>query len=495
MMIARLILVSLVACAGMAVAAQASTCPIPGPALPACNNPAGCITDIKQGGSNADPMQDPRLVLMRAVNADKMTVRLGPDVDLDFSGMADCLFPINFGRGVTLTSVASFESAPDRSTLNPAVGGAANTATANTATTGRASTGATTAAAEPTASGARREGEMAGNLNELEVERPTRIGSARTPRSLGPVLRYGKHRADSPAFFENRCFPGVLNEGTRISGFRMFGPSFDHQGTDEVGIQITRCADVEISNMEIAGWGGSAIAINDNRNEEDGFGDRILGPQQIKIYGNFLHHNQHPTDCNIGGNLLSGVGLADCHAGGYGVDVGHGAWAQITENVFDFNRHSIATPGDVGGYRAERNLVLKGGGYHGGSLNSYTHQFDVHGTGCTWSSDLCGDAGRQFWYYRNSFQYSKDYAIKIRGKPELAALIDDNVFPHPGVKGEAVHLNTDDNVQIGSKNVTSFDSYGQYGVCDFDGDGVDDLSWPRAAPGGIRVTANSTGRG
>lgn len=478
MMIAQLILVVLVACASMV--AQASTCPIPGPELPACSHTAGCITDIRQGGSNPDPMLDPRLVLMRAVGTDNMTVRLGPDVDLDFSGLADCLFPIYIGRRVALTSVASFEPAPGRPMRNPQARGAANpaaanSATASNATTGGASTGTTTVAPDSTAASARREGEFAGNLNELEVESPTRIGSARTPRSLGPVLRYGKHRADSPAFFENRCFAGVLNEGMRISGFRMLGPTFDHQGSDEVGILITRCADVEISNMEIAGWGGAAITINDHRDEESGFGDRILGPQQVKIYGNFLHHNQHPTDCNIGGNLLSGVGLADCHAGGYGVTVGHGAWAQITENVFDFNRHSIATPGDVGGYRAERNLVLKGGGYHGGSVNSYTHQFDVHGTGCAWSSDLCGDAGRQFWYYRNAFQYSKDYAIKIRGKPELAAFIDDNVFPHPGVKGEAVHLNTDENVQLGSKNVTSFDSYGQYGVCDFDGDGVDDL--------------------
>lgn len=49
-MIARLILVVLVACASMV--GQASTCPIPGPELPACNDHAGCVTDIRQGGGN-----------------------------------------------------------------------------------------------------------------------------------------------------------------------------------------------------------------------------------------------------------------------------------------------------------------------------------------------------------------------------------------------------------------------------------------------------------
>lgn len=472
-MFTRLVFGLLVAFAG--VTARASTCPIPGPELPACNNAAGCFTDIKQSGGNADPMLDPRLVLMRAVGAENMTVRLGPDVDLDFSGMADCLFPIYIGRNVTLTSVVSFEAAPSRGATNPDLRATASTAaTTRSASTLEAGGAATDAGSIATARGPIA-GELAEDIRDLQVELPGQVGSARTPRSPGPALRYGRHRADSPAFFENRCFAGVLNEGTRISGFRLIGPSFGQQDSDEIGILITRCADVEIFNMEIAGWGGAAISINDNRDSDDGFGDRILGPQQVKIYGNFLHHNQHPTDCNIGGTVLSGVGLANCHAGGYGVNVGHGAWAKITENVFDYNRHSIATPGDVGGYHAEGNLVLKGGGYHGGTGNKYTHQFDVHGSGCTWSRDLCGDAGRQFWYYRNSFQYSKDYAIKIRGKPELAALIDGNVFPHSAVKGEAVHLNTDENVQIGPNNVTRFDSFGQYGVCDFDGDGVDDL--------------------
>ena len=334
--------------------AQAERCPIPGDELPACADPAGCVVDIRSNTGSPDP----RLVLMKAVGRDNTTVRLGPEVDLDFSSLPSCLFPINFGRKVTLTSVASFQSRPLPANVNTNLREEVGAASAD---------GGNASAERNLADAARRAGELAEGLRDLEVERVRDVGPARTPRTLGPALRYGRHRSDSDdvVFFENRCFEGVLNEGTRISGFRLFGPSFGQQETGEVGIAITRCADVEIFNMEIAGWGGAGIKINDDR-DRSGFGDRILGPQQVRIHDNYLHNNQQPTDCSIAGNVGSAVGVTDCHAGGYGVDVGHGAWAQISGNVFDANRHSIAAAGDVGGYLAENNLILKGGGYHGG---------------------------------------------------------------------------------------------------------------------------------
>jgi hypothetical protein len=365
-----------------------------------------------------DPL--PRARLKEALAKDNTTVRLGPDVDLNFSNVPPDGNPLlSFGRCVTLTSVSAFTG-----------GGAAG------------------------------------------------VTEARTPRSLGPVLRYGKHRDGAETFLEVRCYPdGAANDGARISGFRLFGPDFGNQSTDEVGIRIVRCVDIEISNMEIAGWGGDAISIEDEpgpdqSSETNGPGGRIMNPDQVRIHDNFLHHNQHPSS---GG-----------HAEGYGVNVHHGAWARISNNVFDFNRHAIATAGDTGGYAAELNLVLKGGGRHGTFFNPYTHIFDVHGTGCGCSPHLCGDAGIQFWYHANAFQYRKDHAIKIRGKPALRAYIDENIFPHPGLASDtlircvdrgndAIKLDTWANVEIGPGNDINFDSFGRYGVCDFDGDRVDDL--------------------
>ena len=121
--------------------------------------------------------------------------------------------------------------------------------------------------------------------------------------------------------------------------------------------------------------------------------------------------------------------------------------------------------------------MLKGGGYHGRTLNTWTHIFDIHGTDCIAYS--CGQAGVQFWFTDNAFQYRNDNAIKIRGRPHVAAYIRGNVFPHEGLEDDwgddAISLQTTQNVDIGPGNIIETDTYGRYGVCDFDADGVDDL--------------------
>jgi hypothetical protein len=318
-----------------------------------------------------------------------MIVRLGPDVQLDFSDLPASFFPVFIGRCVTLTSVAAFDGSSQ--------------------------------------------------------------GEARTPHSPGPLLRFGPHRDGVKVFLELN-----KSDSTRISGFRLYGPSFESQETEEEGIHIERSINIEISNMEIAGWGGAAIAVDD----DFGPGHAITSPEQVLIHDNFIHHNQHP---NEGG-----------HAEGYGALVGPGAWAKVYRNVFDFNRHAIAANGHAGGYRAEKNLVLKGGGYHGTTFNTYTHSFDAHGTGCWWSDDLCGDAGVEFSINSNAWQYRKDNDIHIRGKPAIRARIHNNIFPFSS-QDDAINLYTTDNVIVGADNHYGVDTFGQYGVCDLDGDGVDDL--------------------
>lgn len=285
---------------------------------------------------------------------------------------------------------------------------------------------------------------------------------ARSPHNLGPRIFVTESLRNQPLFL-------IQGDNVKISGFRLHGPSFSQQSVNDTGILIASSVNIEISNMEIAGWGGAGIFIEDDTGlggrKTDG--GRITDPDQIKIHNNFFHHNQHPS---IGG-----------HAQGYGVDVHDGAWARISENVFDFNRHAISAHPDTGGYIAERNLVLKGGGYQGDFYNRYTHNFDVHGSGCWWDRKayLCGDAGIRFSFVANTFQYLHGNAIHIRGKPAVHAYIADNVFAHEELEdfwqGGAVHLETSENVEFGPGNITNFDSYGRYGVCDFDGDGIDDL--------------------
>ena len=203
------------------------------------------------------------------------------------------------------------------------------------------------------------------------------------------MLRFGPTRKGVKTFFELRTFPddgesrGPRADHVRISGFRIYGPSFGQQSTSEVGIRIIRSVDIEIANMEIAGWAEQGVKIDDRDDGPDqpaganAEGNRIREPDDIRIHDNYIHHNQHP---NING-----------HAGGYGVSAGDGAWMRVSHNVFDDNRHSIEASGKAGGYIAEYNLQLKGGGYHGAWYNTWTHPFDVHGTG---GDGLGGAAGR-----------------------------------------------------------------------------------------------------
>lgn len=82
-------------------------------------------------------------------------------------------------------------------------------------------------------------------------------------------------------------------------------------------------------------------------------------------------------------------------------------------------------------------------------------------------------------YVRNAFQYDKDHAIKIRGKPRERVYIAENVFPHEGLENDwgddAINLQTKEKVDIAPGNVIEVDTFGEYRVCDFDGDGRDDL--------------------
>lgn len=381
--------------------------------------------------ANNDPAirRQQAFILKREVDRANTMVRLGPGVDLDFSDFPDESLPIEFGRCVTLTSIAQLS--------------------------GTAPVSITTYSTE------------AG---------PPPAGEGRSANSEGPVLRFRRHRPNSNVFLAITCDPlKSRNDGVRISGFRLYGPSPGQQHVSDFGIRIHRCVDIEIANMEIAGWGGAGIDVRDDAGVDQGPatndpGGRISRPDQILIHDNYIHNNQHPESprpipgcpqprspfCQTYGSL------------GYGVVTDTGAWARIYRNLFDNNRHSIAASADTGGYWAEHNLVLRGGGYHGGYFNPYTHSFDVHGTDC---DGLCGGAGRQFGFYYNAFQYRRENDIKIRGAPELTSIIEGNVF----ALGRGGAIETSGNISIGPGNIFGLDTFGRYRPCDFDGDRADDL--------------------
>ncbi|EHK53773.1 FG-GAP repeat domain-containing protein [Allomesorhizobium alhagi] len=422
-------------------------------------DPAPETVEIREANPAIDKAKhdEMRQLLFDKAQQANATILLGPNVTIDFSD-APGLVPVGFGPCVTVKSVAAFP---------PANSGQIFSRTA------------------PALARRLGPGDVV-DLSDLTLEQPRPelpVGSARTPSSPGPLLKFGKHARDvASSFLSIRCDVGddTPSDHVHLSGFRVEGPSRGQQTVDQFGIFIFRCLDIEISNMEIAGWGGAAIRVLDDGGHGPGQeppsnrpGDRIGRPEQVRILNNYIHHNQHESSEENDGDSNPFTQ----HAAGYGVDVHHGAWAQITENLFDFNRHAIASSGHAGGYDATRNLVLKGGGYHGRMFNTWTHIFDIHGTGCIAYS--CGQAAVQSWFTDNAFQYRNDNAIKIRGKPHVAAYIRGNVFPHEGLEDDwgddAIALQTTQNVDIGAGNIIETDTYGRYGVCDFDADGIDDL--------------------
>lgn len=272
---------------------------------------------------------------------------------------------------------------------------------------------------------------------------------------------------------------GPLPEEVNVTleGFRLHGPDFDRDEDHETGtgIEIRAARDVSIQDMDIGGFASTAIVVAD-----DHLLDFNKRPNDVRITDSYIHHNQQ----HDGGQ-------------GYGVKTGAGAMAYVARNVFDFNRHAIASNGEPGtGYTALNNLVLKGGGVHcldlgflGSWVCGHTHQFDVHGTGSASCSQgacvcylgagsqfKCGPAGERFLISGNSFQYTADHAFDLRGTPSDGAYLYGNTFAHGSV-GDAVHQ-YESGLALGSgqnANKGNVDTFGLYGACDVDGDGRDDL--------------------
>ena len=281
---------------------------------------------------------------------------------------------------------------------------------------------------------------------------------ARNARSLGPRL-YTTSRPSSLLAADCR-YSAALSDNIHITNVRIQGPDMDTMDGDdklEHGINIDSCVDMELGNVELSGWSGAAVYILD-----DG-GRYNSADHSVHIHDSYIHNNQH-----------SGKG-------GYGVDHQSGAWSLIEHNVFDDNRHSLTSSGSPGnGYTANENLVLAGGGHHDTWWSTYIQVFDVHGdANCpdvwpfnhTWD---CGNAGDKFVFSNNAFQYSHFNAIKIRGNPRVQDFFYGNVFVQGNEDDAIGETQGKNNMSFGS-NTYGVNTFGEYGVCDFDGDGKDDL--------------------
>jgi hypothetical protein len=297
-----------------------------------------------------------------------------------------------------------------------------------------------------------------GGRSRLPIGRGVQILGGRSSTKLGPRVFTNSHPDQLFRIHADNSADGIKIYGLRIDG-GMSGQVNSDDPT-ETGIAIYSSVNVEVGNCEIYGWSGTAVTVQDR--------DQIPGrislrnPSAVWVHDNYIHHNRHWGEQ------------------GYGVQSGHGAYAIIERNVFDYNRHAIEAGGDPGtGYLAYDNLVLRGGGENTNvpfteTTLQHTHQFDVHGTQDDgWGRGYyAGPAGEYFEYRGNTLYYDIGPPLKVRGYPSIGAQVVRNVFAH--VEDGAINQTDGNNLSQSDNRFNMSLDPNPPTVGDFDGDGIID---------------------
>ena len=264
------------------------------------------------------------------------------------------------------------------------------------------------------------------------------IESGRSPRTPGGLL-YMSHQVTQYVMLD-------IGSNTRISGLRLRGyvpTDTTARGDSSQAIMVdgqpgsghAAARNDLIDNNEIYGWPVAGVNVV----------DAPAGDESIRITGNYIHNN---VQCNFG----------------YGVVVSGSGAPVIDRNVFDFNRHDVASDGRFGtGYRAELNFVLTSGPTCDGHYNQH---FDVHGTG---PGGYGGPAGRNYTVQYNTIRGAQDFFLGFGVRPafELRGIPAKAVFAHNAVahddEGDAVNIHnaslTEDQLKMNGELVVSDNQY------------------------------------
>ena len=264
-------------------------------------------------------------------------------------------------------------------------------------------------------------------------------------------------------FIIGREAPESFSDNVRISGLRFDGGRKDpwaNLGPDDVdAIAVFSSVNVEIDHNEFYGFKGTAVLVHDLANRLS-----LENADSVWIHDNWMHDNQHPTTDEYLPPFDDG------HGGGYGVNSSEGAYALIERNVFDRNRHAIASDGKWGsGYLAYRNLSMGMGIDSRKFVIRYNHAFDVHARGnCGSYHYNCGPAGEYYQIGYNTFTDPESDDIRLRGTPRMGLDVQNNVYyKGPGAVVDNEGAITDRGGQVfGSR---AFQDRSK--LCDFDGDG------------------------
>jgi hypothetical protein len=297
----------------------------------------------------------------------------------------------------------------------------------------------------------------------IPVAAGVRLLGGRTAKEPGPLIYTNDPR---------RVLFSITGDDVRIAGLRIRGahPAGVAEGETNCcsAIAIRSNVNVEIDHNELYGWRHATVEIRDPSDRIDYFAPF----DEVRIHDNFIHHNQSY------GRM------------GYGITVKDDSYAFIYRNVFDYNRHAIESDGSFGvGYRAHENLVLEHGGYHKRTpIGTWfrTHQFDMHGQkNCGPASIVndsvynCGTAGHDMDIRFNSFLYTADEAVKVRGTPGLSPIgvaVVDNVFKHEKIEDAVGSTAGGAGIHAPGPPENTLDSDFMAGriACDVDADGTTD---------------------
>jgi hypothetical protein len=235
-----------------------------------------------------------------------------------------------------------------------------------------------------------------------------------------------------------------------------------------------------IADNEFDLWPGAGVQVDGNhanlhlseweKPENSGWKHpERLDAALVSIERNYMHHNVMQN-------------------GGYGVSVSGGAVATVEGNVFDTNRHAVASSGRAyAGYAARFNYVLQGGVMQDKYWNQH---FDVHGSG---QGGYGGYAGEHFEIALNTIRGAQHYfagfktrpVFMLRGRPAQGAHFTGNVVVHDNLdaavslkmeKGDT-GIGEDHEAHNFHANGNQFDTDYSTEVAtgDFDGDGRADV--------------------
>jgi hypothetical protein len=323
-------------------------------------------------------------------------------------------------------------------------------------------------------------GFTAGEGYVVDTDGVTIRGGQTFRHQVGPeiVVPYAK------AFVPDYVFLHLTKEQNRVTGLRVRGPYSGKDrtqpapGTDHVvslvgkGIRVGERSGTLIDHNEVQAFPIAAIAV------EEGNASEVCPPppplqqpplppvpppraHRVRILDNYLHHNR----------------MDDL---GYAVVASTGGYPLVQGNVFNDNRHAIASDGRAfSGYRAVGNLVMKESPWQGiPPVMWKTHDFDMHGRGGSGSSHIGGLAGYQVTIVGNTFladDFKRD-AYHLRGTPCKTNYFVDNAVR--ASKSDALENDADSELALQEWNNAWLNGDPSDGVTvggDFDGDGYLDL--------------------